>query len=342
MSLIVDEKKRNRWSAVFVSSLLIFSLACFGLMNTRYDALSRYPYTDRRSRELIKQYLTKQEIDYIIEYSIAPNMFVAYIREDGFSIYHAAEYKTLSRYQWDKRPADIVRMIEETRDYIDAETLAQYLYSYPYGVIRDHLVNGDQYAEGSTLIMNAGDLTAWVDRTHTVSRREPEHLVNINGIVPTENHRNIEVSDAIVPSLAGMCKDIEYDLNNGLACGGITVKDGYISYAESEENYKEAQAKYGDKASEYVPYPGHDEHQLGLAVDFCVEGITDADFRRTEQYYWLLWNSWRYGFTADIDETEKDFTGLDPQPWHYRYIGEDLAKSLHNDERSFGSCSNRE
>ena len=83
MSLIVDEKKRNRWSAVFVSSLLIFSLVCFGLMNTRYDALSRYPYTDRRSRELIKQYLTKQEIDYIIEYSIAPNMFVAYIREDG-------------------------------------------------------------------------------------------------------------------------------------------------------------------------------------------------------------------------------------------------------------------
>ena len=86
-----DPKKLKRGRRLFVISLLVVSLLSIAWMNTKYDSLSRYPYTDQKSRQLIKKYLNKSEIEYIIEYSIAPNMFIAYIQEDGFNIYHASE-----------------------------------------------------------------------------------------------------------------------------------------------------------------------------------------------------------------------------------------------------------
>ena len=341
MSMIVDEKKRHFWTNVFVGALVVFSMACFGLMNTNYDALSRYPYTDRNSRELIKQYLNKQEIDYIIEYSIAPNMFVAYIREDGFSIYHAAEYKTLSRYQWQEKASDIVRMIEETRELIDADTLGQYLQYYSYETVYNHLIQGDLYNEGSELIMGPDSFEAWLDETHTVSDREPDHLVQMKGIVHTLDDRPVMVSETLAEPIRIMCADIEYDLGNGLSCGGLKLSEGYISYEESRQKYNDALQKYGQNVTEYVPYPGHDEHQLGYAVDFAVDGILDENFELTEQYFWLLWNSWHYGFTMDRTEKDAAYTGMKPQLWHFRYVGEETARYLHDNERSLGSYVNR-
>ena len=108
---LLDEKPRKRWTAIFVGVVVSIAITCISIMNIHYDELARYPYKDERSRELIKEYKNKEEIDYIIEYSIAPNVFISFIQADDFNIYHATEYKKLSEVMWMESPEHIVEMV---------------------------------------------------------------------------------------------------------------------------------------------------------------------------------------------------------------------------------------
>ena len=132
---LLDEKTRKRWTAIFVGVVVCIAITCISIMNIHYDELARYPYKDERSRELIKEYLNKEEIDYIIEYSIAPNVFISFIQADDFNIYHATEYKKLSEVMWMESPEHIVEMVEKTRNAMDIDTLARYLEHYTFNDI---------------------------------------------------------------------------------------------------------------------------------------------------------------------------------------------------------------
>ena len=114
-------------------------------MNIKYDRLSRYPYQEKEAREIIDKYLSDEEIEYIIEYSIAPNVFISFIDVDGFNIYHASEYKELSKLRWQNTPDEIVEMVEKTRDYIDIQTLDNYLYQYTFDEILYLLTNNQLF-----------------------------------------------------------------------------------------------------------------------------------------------------------------------------------------------------
>ena len=117
---------------IFVTCLLVIAIVCIGIMNIKYDRLSRYPYQDEESRKIIDEYLTDEEIEYIIEYSIATNVFISFIDCEGFNIYHASEYKQLSNLLWQEKPENIVQMVEATRDYITVDQLYNFLNIYKY------------------------------------------------------------------------------------------------------------------------------------------------------------------------------------------------------------------
>ncbi len=319
---------------LFVTFIVLFSAACLVLINMKYDSLSRYPYTDKKSRELIKKNLTPDEIAYIIDYSIAPNVFIAFIEEDGFNIYNAAEYKRLSTYQWDRTPAEIVRMIEDTREVMDTDTLIILLSQYSYEEVKDYLDNGDPYKQDSVLVLNAASTDAWLDASHTVVKRTPPRLQLVSDTVPADKDILLE-EEARVP-LEEMCAGIEKRLKSDNACAGLIVTDGYVSYGEQKERYEAALEKYGKKdVLAYEQYPGHCERQLGLTADFRVEGIADSDFGLTLQSLWLQENAWEYGFVCTWDETSAGITGILAQPWHYRYVGKELAAQLHYNRQPF-------
>ena len=61
-------------------------------MNVKFDRLSRYPYEGEKMREIISEHLTDEEIEYIIQYSIAPVHFMDYIECPSFNIYHIDQY----------------------------------------------------------------------------------------------------------------------------------------------------------------------------------------------------------------------------------------------------------
>lgn len=76
--------------------------------------------------------------------------------------------------------------------------------------------------------------------------------------------------------------------------------------------------------------PGHSEHDLGTAIDFRLVGETDVDqsFGDTPTGEWLESNSWRHGFVLSYPEGAEDITCNTYEPWHFRYVGTDLAAKV--------------
>lgn len=80
-------------------------------------------------------------------------------------------------------------------------------------------------------------------------------------------------------------------------------------------------------SSQVVTVPGASEHQIGLALDIvCNEYTTlDEGFGETKAGKWLAENSCRYGFILRYPEGKEYITGIEYEPWHFRYVGSDAA-----------------
>ena len=117
-------------------------------------------------------------------------------------------------------------------------------------------------------------------------------------------------------------------------CQLISVS-GYRSYSKQEKLYRaKLQRVNGIKelAEEYVAPPGASEHHLGLAMDIGQQSkpTLNEKFAETEGGIWARENCWRFGFILRYGEEWEDITGYKYEPWHFRYVGKDLAKEIHD------------
>lgn len=80
-------------------------------------------------------------------------------------------------------------------------------------------------------------------------------------------------------------------------------------------------------SSQVVTVPGASEHQIGLALDIICNEYTalDEGFGETEAGKWLAENSCKYGFILRYPEGKEYITGIDYEPWHFRYVGKEAA-----------------
>ena len=86
------------------------------------------------------------------------------------------------------------------------------------------------------------------------------------------------------------------------------------------------------EAAKRVAIPGTSEHELGLALDISDASYQNLDSKQenTDAQKWLIKNSWKYGFILRYPNGKTDVTGIIYEPWHYRYVGKELAKELHD------------
>lgn len=89
----------------------------------------------------------------------------------------------------------------------------------------------------------------------------------------------------------------------------------------------ESRAQAEQDAQLWVNPVGYSEHQTGLAVDINADGIHSTG---TQVYSWLSVHAWEYGFILRYPEGKTALTGTDYEPWHYRYVGKDAAKAIHD------------
>ncbi len=79
------------------------------------------------------------------------------------------------------------------------------------------------------------------------------------------------------------------------------------------------------------PY-GFSDRQTCLGVDFGSSTVTETvqAFAQTPEYTWLLANAANYGFILRYPENKGEITGLDYQPYHFRYVGVSDAQAITN------------
>lgn len=141
-----------------------------------------------------------------------------------------------------------------------------------------------------------------------------------------------QVDSRIYPDLQQMFDDARGD---GYS---LFVRAGYRSGEDQEdlmedkieayrqEGYSQREAER--EAEKWVAKPGTSEHELGLAVDINAEGQTDGN----RLYQWLAEHSWKYGFILRYPAEKEEITGIDYEPWHFRYVGKQAAKEMYEQD----------
>jgi len=205
-------------------------------------------------------------------------------------------------------------------------------------ILNNEAVNGFLLYPGkcprSTDITPSEELaTVYLDREHRLADNfVPAHLVEIDPIIKTAG--NICLDELAAEYLVKMFKQAEKDS----IFLGVTF--GYRTAKTQQEMFDYWVEQSGlEKAEEGIAKPYYSEHQLGMAVDLTGKSLDylgiSMKFGQTPEAKWLENNAHLFGFVLSYPEGKNDQTGYIYEPWHYRYVGVDLAKKLHLTGRTF-------
>ena len=199
--------------------------------------------------------------------------------------------------------------------YIDASGLLQY-------PTAGHYVQADSYQGGGEapwnllLVNDWNPLPAGYDSDVTFS--------TVSG--------GKQVDSRIIDAVNRMLQDASaYDL---------AVVSAYRPKEEQNTLYWRKVQQYTDKGysdleaqkvgGTIVKRPGFSEHNCGLAMDVGGSGdyTLEQTFANTPAYAWLIEHCADYGFILRFPEGKEDITGVIYEPWHYRYVGEEAARYI--------------
>jgi len=113
----------------------------------------------------------------------------------------------------------------------------------------------------------------------------------------------------------------------------LVFQSGYRSYSTQVSVYNGWVASLGQSAADLQSArPGYSEHQTGLSVDIAsaTAGCTiQTCFAKTPEGKWLSRNAWRFGWHMRYPKGKTAITGYKFEPWHWRFVGTELAAELH-------------
>jgi D-alanyl-D-alanine carboxypeptidase len=108
---------------------------------------------------------------------------------------------------------------------------------------------------------------------------------------------------------------------------GLKVQSSYRSY--------DTQASVFDGTLTLVAKPGYSEHQTGMATDIgAISGkcpVQDC-FAFEPEGKWLAANAYKFGFILRYPKGKEAVTGYQYEPWHYRFVGTELAWYMHDNK----------
>lgn len=165
-----------------------------------------------------------------------------------------------------------------------------------------------------------------VNRTHPIENAEtyePDDLVEVayayNGNDQLLRKDAAEAMEAMIAAFKADYPDLP-----------IYTKSGYRTYALQNTYYTNQISVYGNayEAATVSAIPGTSEHELGLAMDLTIDGSLTAGFEETTQGQWFLAHCNDYGYIHRYPKGSELVTGIIYEPWHFRYVGKDIAADM--------------
>lgn len=130
-------------------------------------------------------------------------------------------------------------------------------------------------------------------------------------------------------------------LLNAATSTSLFVFSAYRSFSTQASLKTSYTVTYGTTAAnKFSADQGYSEHQLGSAIDFTTPGTgeTLSGFEKSEAYTWLTQNAYKYGFILSYP---KGNTYYIFEPWHWRFVGVELATKLHEEHKYFYDLDQR-
>lgn len=159
--------------------------------------------------------------------------------------------------------------------------------------------------------------------------REIDGITFVNGILIA--NKTYGLPDSYAPGdLTDEVKQAFNVLQQAAAREGLNlyISSGYRSYSRQNTIYNNYVQKDGKaEADTYSARAGYSEHQTGLCFDL---NTIDDSFANTPESKWLEKHAQEYGFIIRYPKGKESVTGYQYEPWHLRYLGKDLAKSVYD------------
>lgn len=156
----------------------------------------------------------------------------------------------------------------------------------------------------------------------------PSDLVSLSGANINEAGRVSQIRAIAKPSVLAMAKDFSEHFGEPL------IAISAFRSAEYQQRLWDL-GRCDDGA--FCAKPGRSEHQLGLGVDFF-DATSETQYlsnpRYKAFYEWMKDNAYRYGWTQSYKHGP-EVDGYEIEPWHWRYIGVDMATELHRLDMSY-------
>ena len=186
------------------------------------------------------------------------------------------------------------------------------------------LVNEIQYNIKENIVSKLNDWRLLlVNKSNYLPDDYNVKLKTING--------NMKVDERVYNDLKQMLSDAKNEDLDLLICSSYRstdkqkklFNDKVKEYEKKGYNNEEAYRE----ASYWILIPGTSEHETGLSVDIVSMEyqILDEEQENTKEQKWLIENSYKYGFVLRYPTNKKDITGINYEPWHYRYVGKENA-----------------
>ena len=160
-----------------------------------------------------------------------------------------------------------------------------------------------------------------INKQHAV----PENYTFTLGVIKG----TMKCDERIIPDLLTMLQAAKQDGVNLVICSPYRdmnrqtmLFDRKIkAYMKQGYSYLEAYSL----SAQTVTVPGASEHQVGLALDIISDqyAALNAGFGETKAGVWLKENCFKFGFILRYPEGKEYITGIEYEPWHFRYRSEE-------------------
>ena len=189
--------------------------------------------------------------------------------------------------------------------------------------------NNDYYDEDIVTETNINDGNLMlVNKFHKLTNEyAPNDLVDVSA---TYGYGTNKIKKEVYENFLNMWNDAKAQKLS------LIITSAYRDYNYQKSLWDNYAASKGDKWADSVSArAGYSEHQTGLAMDIVTYGSTMDSFEKTDEFKWLSENAYKYGFILRYPKDKEKITGYAYESWHYRYVGKDIAKKIHDENITY-------